>query len=54
MTTGAHDMILIVDLPNDEAAAKLALSLGMLGNVRTMTLKAFSEDSYRDIIGSVT
>jgi uncharacterized protein with GYD domain len=54
MTTGAHDMILIVDLPNDEAAAKLALTLGMLGNVRTTTLKAFSEDSYRGIIASVT
>ena len=54
MTTGAHDMILIVDLPNDEAAAKLALTLGMGGNVRTTTLQAFSEDSYRGVIASVT
>jgi len=54
MTTGAYDMIVILDLPDDDAAAKFALTLAMAGNVRTTTLKAFSEDSYRGIIASVT
>jgi uncharacterized protein with GYD domain len=53
MTTGAHDMVVMLEAPDDEAAAKFALSLGAAGNVRTTTLKAFSEQSYRSIIGSL-
>jgi uncharacterized protein with GYD domain len=53
MTTGAHDMVVMLEAPDDEAAAKFALSLGSAGNVRTTTLKAFPERSYRSIIGSL-
>lgn len=53
MTTGVHDMVIMLEAPDDEAAAKFALSLGSAGNVRTTTLKAFSEKSYRSIIGSL-
>jgi uncharacterized protein with GYD domain len=54
MATGMYDMLVILDLPDDDAAAKFALNLGMLGNVRTTTLKAFSEESYRSIVGSLS
>jgi len=53
MTIGAHDMVVVFEAPDDETMAKLALSLGSAGNVRTTTLKAFSEDSFRKIIGSL-
>jgi uncharacterized protein with GYD domain len=53
MTIGAHDMVVIFEAPDDETMAKLALTIGGAGNVRTTTLKAFSEDSYRKIVGSV-
>ena len=53
MTTGAHDMVAVVELPDDEAVAKFVLSLGSQGNVRTTTLKAYSEPSYRTILGSL-
>ena len=53
MTTGACDMVVIVDAPDDEAVAKFNLTLAMGGNVRTTTLKAFPEDAYRKIIGSL-
>jgi uncharacterized protein with GYD domain len=33
--------------------AKFNLTLAMGGNVRTTTLKAFSEDSYRKIVGAL-
>jgi len=46
-------MALLTELPNDEAAARLALIVGSQGNVRTTTLKAFTEDEYRNIIGSL-
>ncbi len=53
MTTGTHDMVMLLEVPDDEAAAKFALSIGSGGNVRTTTLKAFSEATYRTIIGSL-
>jgi uncharacterized protein with GYD domain len=53
MTTGAYDMIVVLEAPSDEAAAKFALTLAAGGNVRTTSLKAFSEESYRAIIGSL-
>jgi uncharacterized protein with GYD domain len=53
MTMGDHDMVVVIDAPTDEAMAKFALVLGGGGNVRTKTLKAFSETEYRAIIGSL-
>jgi uncharacterized protein with GYD domain len=53
MTIGAHDMVAIMEAPDDEAMAKFALTLGSSGNVRTTTLKAFSEDAYRKIVGAL-
>jgi uncharacterized protein with GYD domain len=47
-------MLLILNLPHDDATAKFALNLGMLGNVRTTTLKAFSEKPWRSIIGPLS
>ena len=53
MTIGAHDMALVLDGPTDDAVAKFVLSLAKLGNVRTTTLKAFTEDAYRAIMGAL-
>jgi uncharacterized protein with GYD domain len=43
-------MVVILQAPADEAVARIALALGAAGNVRTTTLKAFSEAEYRQII----
>jgi uncharacterized protein with GYD domain len=53
LTMGACDMVAIVDAPDDEAAARFNLALAMGGNVRSQTLKAFPEDSYRRIIAGL-
>jgi len=53
LTIGQYDAIAIVELPGDEALAKVALALASQGNVRTETLRAFKEDEYRKIIGSL-
>jgi uncharacterized protein with GYD domain len=53
MTIGACDMVAIMDAPDDETMAKFALTLASGGNVRTTTLKAFPEDVYRKIVGSI-
>jgi uncharacterized protein with GYD domain len=53
MTIGAADMMVIVDAPNDEAMAKFALSLAIGGNIRTTTMKAFTETEYRNVIAGL-
>jgi uncharacterized protein with GYD domain len=53
MTMGGHDVVAVYEAPDDAIAARFTLMLGMLGNVRTKTLKAFPEDAYREIINSL-
>ncbi|MBI4219986.1 MAG: GYD domain-containing protein [Chloroflexi bacterium] len=53
MTMGQYDLAVLVEAPNDEVMAQVALTLARGGNVRTTTLKAFTEDEYRKIIGSL-
>jgi uncharacterized protein with GYD domain len=50
MTMGAYDFVMTIEAPDDAAVAKFVLSLCALGNVRTTTLKAFTETEYRAII----
>lgn len=53
LTMGAHDLIAVYEAPDDAVAARFTMQLGMLGNVRTQTLKAFPEAAYRAIIASL-
>ncbi|NIM91172.1 MAG: GYD domain-containing protein [Candidatus Aminicenantes bacterium] len=53
LVTGAYDAVVISEVPDDETVAKLLLSIGKLGNVRTETLRAFTEDEYRKIISAI-
>ena len=53
LTMGPYDLVCVIEAPDAEAAAKAILSLGSAGNVRTLTLPAFTEDEYRKIIGSL-
>jgi uncharacterized protein with GYD domain len=43
MTMGRYDLVVVAELPDDEALAKLALQVGMQGNLSTQTLRAFDE-----------
>ncbi|HYD65367.1 GYD domain-containing protein [Azospirillum sp.] len=53
MTMGEYDLVGLYEAPDDAVAARFALMLGSLGNVRTKTLKAFPERAYREIIASL-
>jgi uncharacterized protein with GYD domain len=52
MTMGQYDLAFVVELPDDDAAARVLLGIGSQGNIRTTTLKAFTEDQYRTVIAS--
>ncbi len=53
MTMGDYDLVAVYEAPDDAVAARFTLQLGMLGNVRTRTLKAFPEAAYREIVASL-
>ena len=53
MTLGEYDSLAIVEAPNDETLARYLLWLGSQGNLRTHTVKAFTEDEYRRILGGM-
>ena len=49
-TLGGHDIVAVVDAPDDEALAAGLLAVGAQGNIRTTTLRAFTRDEMRSII----
>jgi uncharacterized protein with GYD domain len=53
MTMGSFDMVSVIEAPDDETLAKHVLTVAAGGNLRTVTLKAFPEDSYRSIIANL-
>ncbi len=53
-TLGTHDMVTTVEAPDDETLAAALLSVAGQGNVRTTTLRAFSGEEMRAIIGKAT
>lgn len=53
LTMGAYDMVAISEAPDDTTYVKLILSAASQGTVVTETLRAFTEDEYRNIIASL-
>lgn len=53
MTQGSFDALLISEVPNDDVLAKFLLKTGSAGNVRTTTVRAYSEGEYRKIMGGL-
>ncbi len=49
-TVGAYDMVSIFEAPDDEALSAHLLEIGSLGNVRTTTLRAYSEQEMSGIL----
>jgi uncharacterized protein with GYD domain len=53
LTTGQYDILLIADAPDAEVMAKFSLAVGQLGNVRTTTVRGFTEDEYYSIVADL-
>jgi uncharacterized protein with GYD domain len=49
LTMGQYDAVVISDAPDDATVAKLALAAAGRGNVRTETMRAFTEDEAKQI-----
>jgi uncharacterized protein with GYD domain len=53
LTLGPHDLTVILEAPNDEAAATFALASSMRGKISTLTMRAFSEGEADKLIGGL-
>jgi uncharacterized protein with GYD domain len=53
LTTGDNDLVVIIDTPNGDNAAKFALALGAQGNVRTRTARAWPQAEFQKLISEL-
>jgi len=49
-TLGQYDVVVIAEYPDDETATRITLATGMQGNVRTATMRCFSEEEMERIV----
>ncbi len=52
-TLGSHDVVAVCEAPDDETATALSLSVASRGNVRSETMRAFTFDEMKKIIGKM-
>lgn len=53
LVCGQYDAIVITEALDDTTVAKVSLALASRGNVRSETLRAFTEDEFRKIVGAL-
>ena len=53
LVQGRYDAVVISEAPNDEVATRFALATGAQGNVRTETMRAYTEEEYRKLISGL-
>ena len=53
LTSGEHDLLIIVESASGDNVAKFALASASLGNVRTSTARAWSEAEFTKLISEL-
>jgi uncharacterized protein with GYD domain len=51
-TLGKYDFVMIIEVPRDEDIMAILLCLGSMGNVRTTTMKAWTETEGSKILSA--
>jgi uncharacterized protein with GYD domain len=54
LTLGEYDAVVTIEAPDDETYATFVLKIAAQGNLRTTTLKAFSEEETFRILGNLS
>ena len=50
---GKYDYVIIGEAPSDEAMMSYMLSLGLLGNVKTTTMRAFNKEQFAELVSTL-
>jgi uncharacterized protein with GYD domain len=53
LTAGDQDFIIVIESPSGDNVAKFALALSSLGNVRTRTMRAWTESEYKKLLSEL-
>jgi uncharacterized protein with GYD domain len=53
LTSGDHDLVLMVETANGDNIAKFALATGMAGNVRSKTARAWPVEEFMKIVSEL-
>jgi uncharacterized protein with GYD domain len=53
MVMGQYDMVVVTEAESEDAAVKATLAVAANGSVRSETLRAYTEDEYRRLIGEL-
>jgi len=53
-TLGEYDIAMVTEFPDDETAAGAIFQLASLGNVRTTTMRAFTDEEFAGILSRVS
>jgi uncharacterized protein with GYD domain len=49
-TIGPYDLVCVCEAPDDGTVSAALLALGAQGNLRTVTMRGFTADEFRDVI----
>ena len=52
-TMGPYDLVGVVEAPDDDAIFKLCMKMGVKGNIRTTSMRAWSDKEAAKIFGSL-
>ena len=52
-TLGQYDVIAVCEAPDEETATAFSLSVSSRGNIRSQTLRAFSFDEMKMLLGKI-
>ena len=53
VTKGQYDVVLVLEMPDDDAMTKLAIGLASRGNVRTTTVRAYLPEDFGKLAAGV-
>ena len=53
MTMGQYDFMVVTQAPDSNVVASIIMATGMQGNVRTETLRAFTEAEFTDLLANL-
>jgi len=53
LTSGDHDIVFIADIPDGDTMAKFSLAVAAQGNVRTHTVRGWTEDEFEKIVADL-
>jgi uncharacterized protein with GYD domain len=53
LTSGDSDLLAILETPADDNVAKFCMAIGAHGNVRTRTMRAWSEAEFAKMVGEL-